>query len=111
MLTQLRNPTSSNKKLQPCKDFNLRQYTSIRTNAADQKKKKKKKKKVYLACPCMLQCVSGLVDKEARHGRACSTMGAFYLLYVYDQSIEEDDDAMGAARRGRQPNNAEVLVG
>jgi hypothetical protein len=70
MLTQLRNPTSSNKKLQPCKDFNLRQYTSIRTNAADQKKKKKKKKKVYLACPCMLQCVSGLVDKEARHGRA-----------------------------------------
>jgi hypothetical protein len=47
----------------------------------------------------MLQCVSGLVDKEARLGRACSTLGAFYLLYVYHQSIKEDDDGMAAAQQ------------
>jgi hypothetical protein len=96
MLIELKNPNFN--KTHPCKDFNLRQHTSIRINAADQKNKKKKKKKVYLACPCMLQCVWGLVDKEACLGRACSTLGAF-LPAQRIPPIEEDDDGMAAAQQ------------
>jgi hypothetical protein len=46
----------------------------------------------------MLQCVSGLVDKEARLGRACSNLGAF-LPAQRIPPIEEDDDGMTAAQQ------------